>query len=222
MCHPSSSFEGFVNISVLCAPRKHFPYPLSPLQSSFPNSCSSRVVLPFTCLNTCFFITTPWMKGLHSLRCIFSIQESFWHKTRAECICFKWVMFYRQTMSLDYDSKLHEWKYRGQHLKWTDVSDASQKSLVLRHLPAQGGPSSEPSGYTDSLRHAPQCSTPGVSSLISPVSGASHILSAPIRRHRHCASPVNQIYILSQALLSYLYELQLKCPSLNQQTRRRG
>lgn len=222
MCHPSSSFEGFVNISVLCAPRKHFPYPLSPLQSSFPNSCSSRVVLPFTCLNTCFFITTPWMKGLHSLRCIFSIQESFWHKTRAECICFKWVMFYKQTMSLDYDSKLHEWKYRGQHLKWTDVSDASQKSLVLRHLPAQGGPSSEPSGYTDSLRHAPQCSTPGVSSLISPVSGASHILSAPIRRHRHCASPVNQICILSQALLSYLYELQLKCPSLNQQTRRRG
>lgn len=222
MCHPSSSFEGFVNISVLCAPRKHFPYPLSPLQSSFPNSCSSRVVLPFTCLNAYFFITTPWMKGLHSLLCIFSIQESFWHKTRAECICFKWVMFYKQTMSLDYDSKLHEWKYRGQHLKWTDVSDASQKSLVLRHLPAQGGPSSEPSGYTDSLRHAPQCSTPGVSSLISPVSGASHILSAPIRRHRHCTSPVNQICILSQALLSYLYELQLKCPSLNQQTRRRG
>ena len=213
MCHPSSLLEVSVTISVLSAPRKHFSHPLSPLHSSFPNSCSSHVVLSFTCLNVCFFIRTPWMKGLHSLLCFFSIQDSSWHMTRAECICFKWVMFYRQTMSLDYDSKLHEWKYLGQHLKWTDVSDASQKSLVLHHLPAKGGPSSEPSGYTDSLSHAPQCSTPGISSLISPVSGASHILSVPIRRHRHRASPVNQICILSQALLSYLYELQLKWPS---------
>lgn len=213
MCHPSSLLEVSVTISVLSAPRKHFSHPLSPLQSSFPNSCSSHVVLSFTCLNVCFFIRTPWMKGLHSLLCFFSIQDSSWHMTRAECICFKWVMFYRQTMSLDYDSKLHEWKYLGQHLKWTDVSDASQKSLVLHHLPAKGSPSSEPSGYTDSLSHAPQCSTPGISSLISLVSGASHILSVPIRRHRHRASPMNQIRILSQALLSYLYELQLKWPS---------
>ena len=93
MCHPSSPLEGSVTSSVLNAPRKHFSYPYLH-SSSFPNGCRSRVVQSFTCLNACFFIRTPWMEGLHSLLCIFSIQDHSWHVTRAHCICFKWVMFH--------------------------------------------------------------------------------------------------------------------------------